>query len=119
MTLLDSCNPPASIIASTLDPQTYILTDNTKPAYTPDDFTVSPSYCVVNYSYDVGSVLDGNGNSQSAVTGSGDKTFNFFYDIDDAPVTENQTQTVTVTATSATSKFQTISGEPEAPASTT
>ena len=117
MTLKDSCNPPASITASTLEAQEYILTDTLKAAYTPDDFTVVPSYCDVIYSYDVGSVLDATNDPSSAVTGSDDKTFNFFYDRDSAPVDSNQTQTVTVTATSAPSKFQAISGEAEAPAS--
>ena len=112
MTLEDSCNPPASISNPPgLQDQVYTLTEPNHPQYTPIDFQAVPSYCPIVYEYSWTPLKDANNVDDSAVSGSGDKTFDFFYDKDDAPVTGSQTQTITIKAKSGISKFQAVSGE--------
>lgn len=60
---------------------------------------MSPDYCEVDYTYDLGSILNGNNQVDTAITRVGD-TFSFFYDKDLAPATQNQNQRVRITATS-------------------
>ena len=80
---------------------------------------MNPSYCEVNYSVEITPVVNEQGVDDTAVTKTGDKTFDFEYSKDSAPVDgvpsstipPNQVQTVTIKATSADSKFLAVTGD--------
>jgi hypothetical protein len=107
ITLLDPCDPPNSVTHRDLVDQSYRLADLSAPTYTHANYDVDPVYCLLTYIYSETKLTDGEGNADVTAISRDDKTFTFFYNKDDAPVSPvAQTQTVTVTATS-DSKYET------------
>ena len=99
LVVTDPCDPPTSLTKVALENQSYTLTDNDK-FYTHPDFSISPDYCPVDYSYDATTIVDGSDNYATTVFISEEKKLQFFWDTNKSPLT--QTQTVTVTGTSTT-----------------
>ena len=95
---IDPCDPPLAIYGPVLTNQVYTLTDDSKAPYTVPDFVVSPSFCKVEYTYTKTDLLAGD--SAVELTADTDKTFEFFYNKDLAPLSQVQTVTVTATSTS-------------------
>ena len=56
--LTDACNAPNTITAPSLDDQEYTITDN-QIDYTHPDFIVDPSFCPVEYTYNVPTLENG------------------------------------------------------------
>ena len=79
-----------------MENQSYTLTD-TDQSYTHPDFSISPDYCPVDYSYENTVFTDDSNMSATAISQDG-KTSNFFWDTNKSPL--GQTQTVTVIGTS-------------------
>jgi len=52
LTLVDVCDPPKSLVAATLEDQSYTISDKNHPDYTHPEWTVAPAYCPVSYEYD-------------------------------------------------------------------
>ena len=86
-TLVDPCDPPESVASGILDDQTYIITDLAKD-YQFNAATVTPSYCPVEYTYDVVSFDNESSLKTSAVTEVGEleRTLRFFYSDDLSPI---------------------------------
>ena len=95
--MIDPCDPPTSITGPPLEDQLYILGDTNAPSYTHPDYNIEPSYCNIVYSYDITKLE--NAVPDSAITRV-DKTFDFEYLTDRAPL--GQFQDVTVTFSSST-----------------
>ena len=57
-TFVDPCDPPESIVAPAFDHQVYTITDTSYPDYTHLDFIISPDYCKIDYTYELGSITD-------------------------------------------------------------
>lgn len=100
ITLLDPCDPPQSFTVPTLSDTEYMITDDNAAAYTHPTFNIEPFYCVFNYSYQISDLLDEQGQVTTAIQqdATNQRKFNFYYDRDLAPLTQEQTVTVTVTS---------------------
>jgi len=97
LTLTDLCSQPTLSLPTSpaLADQSYTVSDSSQPTYTHPDFVVSPTICVVTYTYTISDLS----NAESAITRSG-QTFTFAYNkvLDYA----NESQTVTIKASSIT-----------------
>ena len=82
ITLINPCESPV-ITVPEFENQLYKLTADLLP-YTHPVFTIVPDFCTITYQYDVTPLAAGD----SAITNptGDDKTFNFFYNSDDAPI---------------------------------
>ena len=95
ITVIDPCDQPVSLTASTLAAQEYTITDNSKD-YQVDAYTSDPAWCDITYTFSVDAVSGG-----SAVTFNADatvRTFTFNYLADlllSGPVSTDYTVTVT------------------------
>ena len=95
ITVIDPCDKPVSLTASTLAVQEYTITDDPK-TYQVDAYTSDPAWCEITYTYSVDAVAGG-----SAVTFNADatlRTFTFDYSADlllCGPVSTDYTVTVT------------------------
>ena len=98
LTLEDPCDPPNSVSSVTLGNQVYTLTDASATPYVHPEFTIDPDYCLLEYSYSQTFLADGDTALVLPTPANNDRTFNFSYSKDLAPL--GQTQTVTITATS-------------------
>ena len=58
ITLVDPCNPPASVVASSVADQEYTITDTSRD-YKVADFIVTPSFCQVDYTVTIDPICDG------------------------------------------------------------
>jgi len=87
ITLVDPCDPPASLSKPAIVNQVYTITDDNADPYTHPEFVVSPLYCPVTYQYNV-SLLS---NNESAITQDSvdKKKFTFFYNQDLDPLTDS------------------------------
>ena len=83
--MTDPCDPPTSLTKATMENQSYTLTD-TDQSYTHPDFSISPDYCPVDYSYENTVFTDGSNMSATAITQDG-KTSEFFWDTNKSPLT--------------------------------
>ena len=79
ITVIDPCDKPVSLTASTLAAQQFTITDNPK-TYQVDAYTPDPAWCDITYTYSIDVVAGG-----SAVTFNDDasvRTFTFNYSAD-------------------------------------
>jgi len=58
ITIIDPCDEPVSVTASTLTDQEYTITDNVA-TYTVPVYTANPSWCAITYTY---TIKDSEGN---------------------------------------------------------
>ena len=63
----DPCDPPTSLTKVDFENQSYTLTD-TGRSYTHPDFSISPNYCPIDYSYEETTFKDSNEQDASAIT---------------------------------------------------
>lgn len=112
--LKDPCDPPAQLDRVAMANQVYQLNDKTEPSYVHPEFTITPAYCPIDYTYSITSLLDGD-TAFFKEPENNDRTSVFKYTKDNAPL--GQTQTVTVTATS-TSKYNSTPSNPKTDAGT-
>ena len=80
LVVTDPCDPPASFSKVAMENQSYTLTDTGK-SYTHPDFSISPDYCPVDYSYEDTKFLDNSEMDATAIEQDG-KTSKFFWDTD-------------------------------------
>ena len=87
ITLVDPCDPPASLLRPDFDDQEYTITDDSADPYTHPEFVVSPLYCPTEYVYNW-TMLQ---NNESAITQDSvnKKKFTFFYDQSLDPLSES------------------------------
>jgi len=83
VTLVDPCDPPTSVQVVALTDQVYTITDTNVAPYLHPDFVISPAYCPLAYTYDLGAISSVS--VPSAVTRV-DKTFSFSYSQDLQPL---------------------------------
>ena len=57
-TLVDPCDPPASIQVVSLPDQVYTITDDSAPVLIRQDFTSSPAYCPLVYTYTINDITN-------------------------------------------------------------
>ena len=80
LTLLDPCNPPASLLPPSTVNQQYTLTDTEAPTYTIGQFTVEPDFCPYFYTWEITNLEQVNSGAPiSAITQNG-VVFSFRYD---------------------------------------
>lgn len=107
LTIPDLCDPPTSITPSSVENQSYTISD-TPYTYPVSAFTVVPSFCEVDYVATKTDFFD----STSAVTIQASQLdFDIDYISSLDPVTLDQKQTVTITATSKT-KYSAAPSDP-------
>ena len=58
ITVIDPCDKPVHLAASTVVNQEYTITDISK-TYTVPDFTPNPAWCAITYSYSVADTTGG------------------------------------------------------------
>ena len=83
VTLVDPCDPPTSIIKAPLTNQVYTITD-TKKTYKHPDWTISPNYCPLSYTYDIADITNVLG--AKAISVESEKIFSIYYDQDLLPL---------------------------------
>jgi hypothetical protein len=101
LVLVDPCDPPSRLHSPATPSYIYTLTDAEADDHTFTLFEIEPSFCELDYTYNVKTfITDSQGNQASAVTDNQDGTFSFFYDADDSPLRPTpQNQNVTITGT--------------------
>ena len=88
ITITDPCAPTISLTAGALTDKVYTISDATFADYTHPAWVVDPDYCEVDLTYTISDITDDDSNVVTAVTQKtgDDTTFEFFYDLDLAPV---------------------------------
>jgi len=82
VTVVDPCDPPVSLGTISTPDKTYTLGDNAE-SFAPDQFTIDPTYCPVDYVYSIPSLANGN-NPITIVENT--RTFTIDYIADDSPI---------------------------------
>ena len=102
--LADPCDPPTLEPPSDLIDQTYTLTDTSRADYITAGWTISPSYCKVEFSQNCTPLTNGGTaiqkRTETTISDIGEVTYKFDWTSDLSPLGQTQTCTITGRSTS-------------------